>query len=96
VARYRRGPPSELSVVVDLESSARATVVEVHGRDELGLLARLARVVTDQGFDVDLAKVATMGERVVDVFYVREHDGTKPVDRARLDRLRAAIVSRTG
>jgi [protein-PII] uridylyltransferase len=95
VARYRRGPASELSVVVDLESSARATVVEVHGRDELGLLARLARVVTDQGFDVDLAKVATMGERVVDVFYVREHDGTKPVDRARLDRLRAAIVSRT-
>jgi hypothetical protein len=29
------------------------------------------------------------------VFYVREHDGAKPVDRARLDRLRAAIVSRT-
>jgi [protein-PII] uridylyltransferase len=95
VERYRRGPPPELSVVVDLDSSARATVVEVHGRDDIGLLARLARVITDQEFDVDLAKVATMGERVVDVFYVREHDGTKPVDSARLDRLRDAIASRT-
>jgi [protein-PII] uridylyltransferase len=95
VERYRRGAPTELTVVVDLDSSARATVVEVHGRDEIGLLARLARVIAGEGFDVDVAKVATMGERVVDVFYVREHDGTKPVNRERLDRLRDAIVART-
>jgi UTP:GlnB (protein PII) uridylyltransferase len=48
-------------------------------------------VLADRGLDVVAAKVQTLGEQVVDVFYVRETDGAKPVDPARLAALREAL-----
>jgi thioredoxin-like negative regulator of GroEL len=41
------------------------------------LLYRLASALADLTLDVRVAKVATLGRRVVDVFYVRNADGAK-------------------
>jgi UTP:GlnB (protein PII) uridylyltransferase len=69
-------------------------VVEVFARDEIGLLATVARVFADLGFDVTVAKVATTGELAVDAFYVQDQ-GSKITTAARageLERtLRAAV-----
>jgi UTP:GlnB (protein PII) uridylyltransferase len=38
--------------------------------------------------------VQTLGDRVIDVFYVRDSDQRKVTDTLSLDRLRATIVAR--
>lgn len=96
--RYRPrgggGGDRDVRVVLDKEASAFATVVEVYAPDDVGLLARVASVFADLGVDVRQAIVQTMGDRVVDVFYVRSPDGSLESDRHGLDRLRATLVSR--
>jgi len=93
--RYRRAhAPRDVSVSFDLEASSAATVVEIEAPDEVGLLARVAAVFTDLGFDVTAALVSTLGDRVVDVFYLRDEHGAKPTRPLTLERLRATLVAR--
>jgi [protein-PII] uridylyltransferase len=92
--RYRRpaSPAANgVEVLIDQDASDFATVVEVHAPDEVGLLARVAAVFADLALDVSLALVATLAERVVDVFYVRDAFGDKVDDPAMLERLRTAL-----
>jgi len=88
----RERGPSEVEVVID--ESTTDTLVEVHADDEVGLLYRLAATLADLHIDVRVAKVATLGARVVDVFYVRTASGEKVVDPDTLDALRDALVER--
>jgi [protein-PII] uridylyltransferase len=96
IRRYRRAPSGDDSVEVrfDLDASTTATVCEVHAPDDVGLLARIAAVFTDLDLDVSAALVSTLGERVVDVFYVRDSFGAKLTEPLALDRLRATLVAR--
>jgi [protein-PII] uridylyltransferase len=97
-ARYRtsahRVDTEGVEVRVDLEASDFATVIEVHAPDEVGLLARVTAVFAELALDVSLAKVATLGDRVVDVFYVRDATGAKITDRTVLEQLRTALLDR--
>ena len=65
-----------ISVRIDHGASDAFTVVEVGAADRLGLLFDLARTFSGQGLDVHVAKVATYGPRVVDVFYVTDATGS--------------------
>ena len=64
-------------VLVSDKASSRTTVVEVNARDRPGLLARLAQVIHEAGFQLHSAHIATYGERAVDVFYLTGADGKK-------------------
>ena len=91
----RRGAtpgPVEVRIVVD--ESATDTLVEVHADDEIGLLYRLAATFADLGLDVRVAKVATQGDRVVDVFYVRDAAGAKIDDPELIEKVHGALVTR--
>jgi len=96
--RYRRptirSDARDVHVVVDLDASANATVVEVHAPDEVGLLARIAEVFAGLRLDVTRAFVSTVGDRVVDVFYLRDVTGAKVTDLARVAALRTTVVAR--
>jgi [protein-PII] uridylyltransferase len=85
--------PGPVEVLVVADESATDTVVEVHADDEIGLLYRLASALAALDLDVRVAKAATLGERVVDVFYVRDARGAKVVDPARIEELRARLVA---
>ena len=76
------------------EESETDTVVEVHADDDIGLLYRLASAFTDLALDVRIAKVATLGKRVVDVFYVRDSQARKIDDPGAVARLRATLIDR--
>jgi [protein-PII] uridylyltransferase len=78
-------------VRVDNNASDSATVLEVRAPDEVGLLHRITRVLFESNLDVVSARVSTLGELVVDAFYVRESIGTKVIDPGRLDQITAAI-----
>ena len=59
-------------VVVDNHASRDATVVEVHAPDSIGVLYRITRALAELDLDIVSAKVQTLGDRVVDAFYVRD------------------------
>lgn len=69
----RSAPLSEAPaprVVVDPAASQRATVVEVLAPDRHGLLYDLTSAIARLGFDIRHAKVATLGDDVIDTFYL--------------------------
>jgi [protein-PII] uridylyltransferase len=96
--RYRPattgGVDRDVRVLVDTDASASATVVEVHAPDDVGLLARVAAVFVDLELDVAQALVSTVGDRVVDVFYLRDTTGTRFERRHAVESLRATLLSR--
>ena len=95
IRRYRMPKEAgDVAVVIDVDASPSATVVEVHAPDHVGLLAQVAATFADLGVDVRTAKVATLGDRVVDVFYVRDAAGNKITDRLPLDQLKATLIAR--
>ena len=87
----RRGP---VAIQVVIDASETDTLVEVHADDEIGLLYRLAAAFAELEIDVRVAKVATLGAQVVDVFYVRDANGNKVDDGPRLEALQRALVTR--
>ena len=65
----------------------------MHADDEVGLLYRLSTGLAALELDVRLAKVATLGSRVVDVFYVRDSRGHKIDHPNDVQRLRDALTA---
>ncbi len=96
--RYARvsSSPSPLrrepSVLVDNEASASSTVVEVHCPDAIGILYRITRAIAELDLDIRSAKVQTLGQEVVDAFYLRGADGAKLTDPGLLKELERAIL----
>ena len=78
-------------VSVDNGASDTSTVLEVRAPDEVGLLHRITRSLFESDLDVVSARVSTLGELVVDAFYVREAAGDKVTDPDRLDQVTTAI-----
>ena len=79
-ANGRRRPPPGRSIRTsssDNEASATSTVVEIRAVDEVGLLHRVTRTLFDCDLDVVSARVSTVGDAVVDAFYVRDAAGAE-------------------
>jgi [protein-PII] uridylyltransferase len=79
-------------VTIDNDASETATVLEIRALDEIGLLHRITRALFDAGLDVVSARVSTLGEMVVDAFYVRESGGAKITDDSRLSEIEHKIA----
>ena len=91
-ARVRRLPvPSR--VILSNRISSTHTVIEINGRDFPGLLHRLTRTLADLGLQIQTATVSTYGERVVDVFYVKDLFGLQVHNQARLDKIRDQLLA---
>ena len=91
-ARVRRLPvPSR--VILSNRISSTHTVIEVNGRDFPGLLHLLTDTLADLGLQIQTATVSTYGERVVDVFYVKDLFGLQIHNQARLDTIRDRLLA---
>ena len=89
--RVKRPAGVPTKIVVDNDASQTNTVVEVHTEDRLGLLRTITKVFAVNGCDLSLAKVATYGSEVVDVFYVRDLEGKKIADADHLLRIETGL-----
>jgi [protein-PII] uridylyltransferase len=76
-AEYRRTSSIAVDVRILQDESEHSTVIEVRASDAMGLLFAITAALTDLDLDIHVAKIDTLGERVVDVFYVRTSWGTK-------------------
>ena len=94
--RHYPPPPTDVATEVRVlnDASDFFTVVEVEVPDRIGLLFDLARAFEELSLDVHLAKVATYGHRVVDVFYVRDLYGRKANDPEQAREIRRVIQRR--
>lgn len=77
ISDYKPASSIDADVRVLSEVSAHSTVIEVRASDAVGLLYAIASAITELDLDIHTAKVDTLGERVVDAFYVRTSWGTK-------------------
>jgi [protein-PII] uridylyltransferase len=78
-------------VLIDNQASQSYTVIEVNGRDRPGLLHELTRELTRLSLQVSSAKISTYGEKVVDVFYVKNLFGHKVDHPDKLAEIRTAL-----
>jgi [protein-PII] uridylyltransferase len=91
---YRGRRPAVAShVIIDNRASPRYTVVEVITGDRPGLLFSLAQAIYELDVSIAVAKIATEGTRVVDVFYVHEHGGGKLLEESRQTELKQALYA---
>ena len=67
----------------DDRASSNATVIEVHAPDRVGLLRDITKVFADERLDIRHARIATLGDNVIDTFYVREASGSLITDAQR-------------
>ena len=78
-------------VIIDNDASDTHTVVEVNGRDRPALLHDLTRAFFDLSLSISSARIATYGERAVDVFYVKDTFGLKITHQTKLAQIRARL-----
>ncbi len=83
---------SSPSVRIHNDASSNATVIEVRAPDKIGILHRITKSLGELGLDIRHAKVQTMGNEVVDTFYVRTADRLKVLDPFHLKEIERAIL----
>ena len=78
-------------VHLDQESSDKFTIIEVQAQDQLGLLYKITRVISEQGLDIHLAKISTRANKVFDTFYLRDPETGGKVNSEKISRLLTAL-----
>ncbi|HUR57194.1 MAG TPA: [protein-PII] uridylyltransferase, partial [Opitutaceae bacterium] len=61
------------------ELSMQRTIVEIQARDQIGLLYRLAKTISDHSFDITFARIGTERGVAIDTFYI-ESANREPID----------------
>ncbi|MGF1639981.1 MAG: [protein-PII] uridylyltransferase [Rhodospirillales bacterium] len=88
--RVFKVPPA---VFFDNKASKHHTVIEVNGRDRLGFLHDVTSTLTALGLQIVSAHISTYGERVVDVFYVKDVFGLKVEQQVKLKRIEERLLA---
>ena len=68
------------------------TVMEVVASDRPGLLSQIGKALMESNVRLQNAKIATLGARVEDIFFVTDADNRPLADEAQMERLRARIT----
>ena len=84
-------PSRPPQVVIDNRASDFFTLIEVFADDRVGLLYRITKTLFDLRLDIRIAKIATKGDQIADVFYVRDLVGQKIEDEAHLKEIEEAL-----
>ncbi|WP_337996411.1 [protein-PII] uridylyltransferase [Oleispirillum naphthae] len=79
-------------VIIDNTASAAYTLIEINGRDRPGLLYDVTSALRDLGLQINSAHISTYGERVVDVFYVKDVFGMKIAHEGKLQQVRRGLL----
>ena len=85
-----RRSPSQ--ILIDNESNAKYTILEVYTLDRVGLLYTIARTLFELQIRIYVAKITTKVDQVADVFYIRTSQGEKVVDPEQIEEIRNALL----
>lgn len=79
-------------VLIHENDSAAHTVIEINGRDRVGLLYDLTATMTKLNLQIASAHISTYGEQAVDVFYVKDVFGLKIENERKKRDIRSALT----
>ena len=68
----------------------------MHAPDRIGLLRDITRVFSEKRLDIRHARIMTLGDNVVDTFYLCESDGRKIAAAPRRDEIEQALLAAVG
>jgi [protein-PII] uridylyltransferase len=88
----RRRRPVQTQVEIDNRVSRDSTVLDVYTADRVGLLFTITNCLYHLWLEIHLAKITTMVDQVLDVFYVTDNEGRKIEDPTRLAHIRAELT----
>ncbi|ADE39841.1 [protein-PII] uridylyltransferase [Candidatus Puniceispirillum marinum] len=90
--RIRRFPVPP-RVLLSNNISKTHSVIEVNGRDFPGFLHKITRCMVGLGLQIQSSSISTYGERVVDVFYVKDIFGLQILNERRQQHIRNALLA---
>jgi [protein-PII] uridylyltransferase len=85
-------PIPRTSVTFDNRASNDATVIDIEAPDAIGMLYRITKALSDLDLDIRSARVQTLGDHVVDAFYLRDRWGRRIDDSKMLAEIERAVV----
>ncbi len=91
LSRTMKHFPIQTRVTFSDSGGATHTVMEVVAQDQPGLLHRVAGCLLQCKVRLVTAKIATLGERAEDVFFITDRDGEAVSDTRQLDCLKSRI-----
>lgn len=92
VSRRLRHFNTPTTVFFSQDEARNRTALELVAPDQPGLLSMIGRIFQKRGILLDAAKVATIGERAEDVFYITDKQHRPIADEATLEELREVLV----
>jgi [protein-PII] uridylyltransferase len=87
-------PKVAAEVRVNNQDSDFYTIVEAAGEDRLGILYEMTQALTDHGCDIHFARISTLGNRILDVFYVQDAWGEKIEEKQKVENLKETLLRR--
>jgi [protein-PII] uridylyltransferase len=85
-------PAQPARVIVDNESSDFFSLIEIFADDHVGLLYLITHTLFSLRLDIRIAKIATKGDQIADVFYVRDLEGQKVEDKDQAVEIQEALL----
>jgi [protein-PII] uridylyltransferase len=88
-------PAVETKLRIDDASSEEVTILDVFTQDRPGLLHAIADALHKAGASIELARIATEGNRATDAFYLREASGKRGRigSSERIEQIESAVLS---
>jgi [protein-PII] uridylyltransferase len=91
-ARQVRSFKTTTQITLTVDERNRRSVLELVAGDRPGLLCDVGKVLWEERVDLHAARIATLGERAEDVFYVTDR-AQQPLDDATAERLRTRLTA---
>ena len=87
-----KNPTRPPKVIIDNDSSDFFSLIEVFADDHVGLLYQITHTLFSLRLDISIAKIATKGDQIADVFYVRDLEGQKVEDEKQVIEIQEALL----
>ncbi len=85
-------PKVPVEVKINNNDSDFYTIIETAGEDRLGILYDITKTLTDCGCNIHFAKISTLGNRIIDVFYIQDEWGEKIMGEEKLNHLKKTLL----
>ncbi|MCP5464989.1 MAG: [protein-PII] uridylyltransferase [Deltaproteobacteria bacterium] len=82
----------ESKVQIDNDVSAYYTVIDIFTHDRVGLLYEIITCLSANGCYVEVSKISTKVDQVVDTFYVKDIFGHKITNKQKLNEIQARLI----
>ncbi len=89
-ARFR-AVKAPTRILVDNKTSENFTILDIKCKNAPGVLYKITKTLTSLGIQINTANVSTYGDRVVDIFYIKNAFGSKVDDERTIEKIKNSI-----